>query len=100
MAPRTIRGLLVLRTLVLMTSLCETAVKADSIYTVTNPGSGGVTLTTADGGTVAVSQFGVTNADLATSQLAGVSNGQVSYSFATTPDIQLVGGQGPRPASP
>ena len=31
---------------------------------------------------------------LATSQLASVSNGQVSYSFATTPDTALVQGQG------
>ena len=95
MAPRTIRGALVFGMHALIAGLFGTAVKADPVYTVINLGSGGITLTTAGGGSIAVSQFGGTDANLATSQLAKVSNGQVSYSFATTPDIQLVGGQGP-----
>ena len=95
MAPRTIRGGPIFWTLTLITGLVGTSAKADPVYTVTNLGSNGVTLTTAGGGTIAVSQFGVTDGSPATNQLASVSNGQVSYAFATTPDIGLGAGQGP-----
>jgi hypothetical protein len=86
----------------LLVGLSGTVAKADPLYNLTNLGSGNINLATASGGTIAVSAdaplpvaFGI-----ATSQLASVSNGQVSYSFATTPDTPLVQGQGPLASIP
>jgi hypothetical protein len=103
MTPRTrrlSRNPVVFWAFALLVGLSGTAARADALYTVTNLGSSGVTLTTAGGGTIAVSPTGTPVADLATSQLASVSNGQVSYSFATTPDTMLVQGRGAQSGLP
>jgi hypothetical protein len=91
MALRINRRPLVFCTLAFLAGLSATPAKADPLYTVTNLGSGNITLTSPSGGTVAP-DVGLT---LAMSQIATVSNGQVSYSFATTPDMPLIQANGP-----
>ena len=83
MAPGTCLRLLIFSTLALLTGLSGNLAKADPLYTVTNLGSGNITYTTASDGTSS-----------ATTQYVSVSNGEVTYSFATTPDTVLVQGQG------
>jgi hypothetical protein len=104
MTPRTSRlgrNPVVFWSFALLVGLSGTAAKADPLYTVTNLGSGNINLATASGGTIAVSPGGLPyGSSLATSQLVSVSNGQVSYPFATTPDTQLVQGQGPLSSIP
>jgi hypothetical protein len=106
MTPRTSRlgrNPVVFWSFALLVGLSGTVAKADPLYTVTNLGSSGVTLMTASGSTIGVvsNGFGLLPTsggnipDLALTQLASVSNGQVSYSFATTPDVNLQQGQGP-----
>jgi hypothetical protein len=79
----------------LLAGLSGTVAKADPLYTVTNLGSGVINLATVSGGTIAVSAGGLPfGSSFATSQLVSVSNGQVSYSFSTTPETMLIQGQG------
>jgi hypothetical protein len=97
MTPRTrrlSRNPVVFWSIALLVGLSGTVAKADPLYTVTNLGSGNITLTTAVGSTIVQSTNQLPNASIATSQLTSISNGQVSYSFATTPDTVLVQGQG------
>jgi hypothetical protein len=93
MTPRTSRlrrNPVVFWTFALLVGLSGTVAKADPLYTVTNLGStSDISFTTAGGGTISWP----TN-NLAANQLGGVSNGQVSYAFATMPDTVLVQGQG------
>jgi hypothetical protein len=105
MTPRTSRlgrNPVVFWSFALLVGLSGTAAKADALYTVTNLGSSGVTLTTASGSTIGVASDGAISAtsagnipQLALTQLASASNGQASYSFATTADTSLTEGHGP-----
>ncbi len=81
-----------------LTSILATA-HADPIsptYTVTNLGSGAITITAANGSTVPV-DYGATSGDLATllpaaangGQIVSVSNGQMAYPFTLTPTTPL-----------
>jgi hypothetical protein len=63
-------------------------------YTVTDLGSGNITLTTAQGDVIAVPSNPLQGTSgLVSSQFASVSNGQASYAFSTTPDTILSPGQ-------
>jgi hypothetical protein len=99
MTPRTrrlSRNPIVFWSFALLVGLSGTAARADPVYSITNLGSGDITLTTASGSTFTAVIPGGAGilASGATSQLASVSNGQVSYSFSTTPETTLVQGQG------
>jgi hypothetical protein len=100
MTPRTSRlrrNPVVFWTFALLVGLSGTVAKADPVYSITNLGPGDITLTTASGSTstAVIPGGGNITPSGATSQLASVSNGQVSYSFSTTPETMLVQGQGP-----
>ena len=89
---RRTRGFLAI--IVLATGLGGQSALADALYTVTNLGTGPISFTTASGNSISVNpdQFNNSYSQIAFgnswnySQLASVSNGQVSYAFSTTPD--------------
>ena len=76
----------------LAVGLLGTGVRADGLYTITNLGSGNITLNTAGGGSSvfnAGSGPGPDSVYYATDQFVSVSNGQSTYSFVATPSSNL-----------